>query len=226
MANKLVLQVRLIIVNLNQLLLPYFSKSTDGAAQNNKYIYITIFKLLLRPATWIFISLVIFSKFFSIFWLKEYNQEFVFYIALLSIASLINVLSTPAYYSSMGQGKLRSLLNVHLIMGFLNLLLGIILGYFLHARGVAAAWAGALTMGSVILIYQASKEYTLTLKEKLGKNLWVLVTGLLFAFFPLFLPDYYNKHYIFVVVIYGFWLIISGYSYFKTINRSYFKKSS
>jgi O-antigen/teichoic acid export membrane protein len=224
MANKLVLQVRLIIVNLNQLLLPYFSKTVEGDGKSNKYIYITIFKLLIRPATWIFISLIIFSKFFSIFWLKQYNPEFVFYIVLLSVASLINVLSTPAYYSSLGQGKLRSLLDVHLLMGLLNLLLGFILGYFVSAKGVAAAWAIALTVGSIVLIYYASKEYNITLMEKAGESLWVLATGLLFAFFPLFFPDYYSKYYTFVLIAYAIWLVAGGYTYFKNIYQSYLHK--
>lgn len=221
MANKLVLQVRTIIVNLNQLLLPYFSKSADGAGQNNKYIYVTIFKLLLRPVIWTFISLIIFSRFFSFFWLKEYNTEFVFYIIILSVASLLNVLSTPSYYSSLGQGKLRSLLKIHLIMGFLNLLLGFTMGYFLSAKGVAGAWAIALATGSLLLIYQASHEYAYSLKEKIGGSFWVIITALVFAFFPLLFPVYYSKHYIFVVIAYGIWLIVSGYPYFKNIFKLY-----
>ena len=104
------------------------------------------------------------------------------------------------------------------------MLLGFVLGYFVSARGVAAAWAIALTIGSVILIYQASKEYSIPLKEKAGESLWVVITGLIFAFFPLLLPDYYAKHYTFVLIAYALWLVVSGYAYFKNIYKSYYHK--
>lgn len=224
MANRLVLQVRTIIVNLNQLLLPYFSAKSENSNQNNQYIYITIFKLILVPTILIFVSLIFFSKSFSIFWLKEYNKEFILYITLLSFSCMLNVLSTPSYYSKLGQGKLKELLNIHLIMGIINLALGVLLGYIFSAQGVVIAWAVALSISSIILMHQASNEYKFGFVDKIKKNEVIIITAIAFSIFPLAFSEFYNKNYNVVVIVFIVWFVMISYFYFKNNYKLYISK--
>jgi O-antigen/teichoic acid export membrane protein len=79
--------------------------------------------------------------------------------AWLTFAWFLNIVSTPAYFAYLGQGKLRWITIAHIIMGAVNIIAGLVLGHFFGWQGILAAFVGSLVLGSFIPVWAYHHEH-------------------------------------------------------------------
>lgn len=151
MANRLVMQVRNIIVNANQALVPMLSKAhTEN--EDLKSSYMTTLKVLFVVSLCFYSFTGIFTSFISEIWIGHYNQDFVYFTYILLISHGINTLAGAAYFTNIGTGNVKYNTISHLIMAIVNVTLGILLGYFYKDYGVITAYGLSLICGTIWLI--------------------------------------------------------------------------
>jgi O-antigen/teichoic acid export membrane protein len=152
MANRLVLQVRALVVSAGQALTPLVSHLRDTAPAQIPELYRRSCRVLLAVAVPIYSALIGLLPITMWVWVGHAEPLFLFAGAILSIASFVNVLTVPSYFFNMGMGALRWNTVAHLIISVLSAGLGWAFGTLYSGRGVIAAGATALMTGSVVLI--------------------------------------------------------------------------
>lgn len=161
MATKVVSQFRALLTNANQVVIPVVAEKAK--AQESSYLqdfYVKMNRILLLFNLPLSTTLVLLAPFISFVWLGEFNDNFIFSLFILSFATFINIMCGPAYFSSLGQGRLNILVLVHVGMAIINAIFGIGLGIYIGGYGIIIAWAIALSCGSLFLIL----NYNWTLK--------------------------------------------------------------
>lgn len=159
MATKLVSQIRAVVVNVNQVLVPVIAhlRETNDAAVSALYekthtviffVSTTCFGLLLAgvPAV-------------SIIWLGHYNLTFALVCLAMLPAMAINTLAGAAFFSNLGTGHASSNSLVQVAMGVINLGLGVALGAWFGGPGVVIGYAVSIIAGSTYLMlrYRSSR---------------------------------------------------------------------
>lgn len=157
MANKLIMQVRNVVVNANQALVPMLSKAHAEHVNITKS-YFTTFKVLLVFSVVFYISVALLINFISNIWIGHIEPIFInfSYIVLVSIA--INTLAGAAYFTNISIGDVKYNMQSQMIIAGLNVLLGLVLGYFFKDYGVVAAYGVSIGIGSYWLMYDFYKR--------------------------------------------------------------------
>lgn len=153
MANRLVTQIRSVIVTANQVMVPKIVETSINSTNNFQHLYIMMFRLLTIISTPLLFSFFFFAPFISLIWIGKIETFFVFSVYTLVVGWYLNTLSVPAYISNMGVGQLRHNIIQHLAMALLNVFLGVLGGFFFEGYGVVSAWTASLSISSGILIY-------------------------------------------------------------------------
>jgi O-antigen/teichoic acid export membrane protein len=127
-------------------------------------------------------AVITFGSFISVFWIGHVEPAFMFPLIVLSITMFFNVMCGPAYYSSLGQGKLNLLVYVHLFMAFLNISLGLLLGYLFKASGVIVSWGITFTTGSILLIIFYQRDMLISFAKLFsGRDIALITIASMFA---------------------------------------------
>lgn len=161
MANRLVTQIRSIIVTANQVMVPKIVETSINATSNFQRLYTMMFRLLTIISTPLLFLFYFFAPFISLVWIGKIETFFVLSVYTLVIGWYLNTLSVPAYISNMGVGQLRHNIIQHISTAVLNVIFGIVGGYVLQGYGVVSAWAISLTISSGILIYLFHQKHHL-----------------------------------------------------------------
>ncbi|MDP3972819.1 MAG: hypothetical protein Q8P61_07930, partial [Candidatus Nanopelagicales bacterium] len=105
------------------------------------FVTLPVYSLLLAWAGWASWLLV-----------GEYRSEFVFLLHVSTIGWALNTFAAPAYFMHLGKGDVGWNTLSHVVMGVMNVALGLMLGRWFGAHGVAWAYVIALATGSWLLI--------------------------------------------------------------------------
>ncbi|MFL9835711.1 lipopolysaccharide biosynthesis protein [Chryseobacterium terrae] len=176
MANKVVSQFRALLTNANQVVVPVVAeKAKLEEASFMQAFYIKMNRVLLLFNLPLSTSLIITAPLISLLWLDNFNFDFIFSVLILSVATFFNVMCGPAYFSSMGQGRLNILVLVHIGMAFANIVIGIILGLYGGGYGIIIAWAIALAGGSLVLIFNYNKTLKISILDVFQKEEFKLI---------------------------------------------------
>lgn len=167
MANRMVQQVRSLIVNANQVLVPAFAHLKELAPERIQDFYIKSYQLLFFISLPVFSVLIMVTPFVSEIWIGRYESIFVTSAIILCVGWFLNTLSVPAYYACLGTGDLKWNLYSHMAMGASNLIIGLWAGKFFNGIGVIAAWAFSLALGGAILNITYHKFNKLPISELL-----------------------------------------------------------
>lgn len=165
MASRLVNQIRAVIVNANQVMVPVVAHTNSTNKENLKELYNKTMSITFFVTTVLISVLLLFTPIISILWIGFLEPMFIFSMILLSISMFVNILIGPAYFSCVGEGNLNLILKAQIMLGFLNLLFGFILGYYFSGQGVVVSWALSVTFSSFYLLnnYQKQKKIPLTI---------------------------------------------------------------
>ena len=111
MAARLVNQVRALIVNANQVMVPVVAHTNSTQKENLKELYNKMMSITFFVNVLLISVLLIFTPIISILWIGHWEPIFVFSMLLLSTSIFVNILIGPAYFSCVGEGNLNLILK-------------------------------------------------------------------------------------------------------------------
>ena len=152
MANRMVIQLRGLIVAAVQVLVPTIADLKEKNPDSIHKVYKEAYGLVLFIALPYFSAIIAMTPVISRMWIGHYESSFVAFSILLSIGWFVNTLVTPAYFTDLGIGKLTWNTRGHLIMAVSNVMFGLLLGYISGGRGVVVAWMLSLIAGSITIL--------------------------------------------------------------------------
>lgn len=153
-ANQVVTRVRALIVSANQTVVPEIASAVRSAGSALNLFYERNWRVVVFVSLIVYGFLYVISGLVSYIFLGSVVADFLFFYELIVLAWLLNTLNIPAHFFNLGLGKVRPNVYSSLIVSFLNLSLGWVLGAALGALGVVIAYAIALVLGSVYLVLE------------------------------------------------------------------------
>lgn len=226
MANRLVLQVRGVIVNANQSLLPVIVDKNKGAGIDLAFYRKTL-KMVLVFSLFFLTILCLSGGIVSLFWIGNYHINFMLMIVFLSFSVFFNLLNGPAYFTCLADGNLNLLLASHVILSILNLVLGLALGVVVGGYGVVIGGCVATIASSYFLIYYFNRSIGFSLDSifdaKLFNTLLASIGSIFFQCFIIFVFRYKNIYFGFLEllpVVLFIWIFCKNvnYSFYRSIN--------
>lgn len=180
MATKAINQFRALLTNANQVIVPVVAEKTKGGdVLFLKNFYVKMNRILLLITLPLSTVLVITTPLISLLWIGNFNADFIFAMYVLIVMTVINVMCGPAYFSSLGEGRLNILVIVHVSMAIINLILGLILGNLMGGYGIILGWGIALSLGSFILILNYNRSINVLFFDIFKKSeINLLITSL------------------------------------------------
>lgn len=152
MANRMVMQFRLLLVSANQVMVPHVADLQENAPEKIRNAYCNSYRVLFFLALPLFAGIASIAPLASQIWIGRYEQAFVRFSLFLLAGHWLNTLTGPAYFFNLGIGSLRWNTFSHLAIGILNAVLGYLGGAFWGGGGVAMGYALALALGSNFIV--------------------------------------------------------------------------
>lgn len=153
MANRLINQIRGVIVNAVQSLLPVMVDLSQKDNDKHENLYVNTMIIVGLVSLIFLVFLLCISNSISLFWIGHIEPVFIVALMFLAISVFTNLLCSPAYFSNIADGKLRNPVFSQLIMAIINTIAGYALGYFFGGFGVLLGWVLAVCTGSIYLTY-------------------------------------------------------------------------
>ena len=150
MANKLVTQLRSLIVAANAVLVPVVANLNEKEPERINKLYIDSFRAIFFLSVPAYSLLIVSVPFISQIWIGHYEAEFVQCALFLSVLWFFNTLTVPAYFIYQGIGDLRWNTLSHILIAVLNLILGIVFGKVWGGTGILTSWFLAASLGSLV----------------------------------------------------------------------------
>lgn len=223
MANRLVTQLRGLLVAANQVFIPIFArsyeKSADAAHNLYKKLFSINFLLSILWLSFIIASVVPISK----IWIGILNMDFVVITVFLACAYWCNIIISPSYFANMGKATLWDNVMGNIIIAVFNVLLCIILRCFYGSYGVIAGWSFALSIGSIYVIYRYHQKNMVSITNLLTKkDLIIILICILYCIFCLlffhFKPDL-NSWIMFGIDLFFFFLVVLVVYYIHPVSK-------
>ncbi len=180
MANRLVGQVRKILVFANEVLVPVIARLKELAVGRIRIVYRESYQLLWYLSLPLYGAVAAALPVISELWLGHYEATFVVFAVFLTVGWFLNTLVSAAYFTNLGTGRLRWNTLAHVVIGLLNGCAGYWLGTAYGGVGVVAGFVLALVFGSSVVVLAYHSEQRLPVWELLpeeGHGL-ALATGL------------------------------------------------
>lgn len=195
MAQRMVFQLRALIATAHQAIVPTISALQEQAPDKLAAIYRQSFQLLVffvLPALPFFIVL---TPFISYLWIGAYNAHFILFANLIFVGWFANLLANPAYFANLGTGHLKWNVVGHLVMGALNLVLGLVLGTWYGGTGIVVGFVISILAGSFVIPLAYHQKHGIKTKTLLDRSSLYLglasVTGMALA---LILKNYWIEY--------------------------------
>ncbi|WP_343522476.1 polysaccharide biosynthesis C-terminal domain-containing protein [Pedobacter sp.] len=196
MANRLIMQLRGVIINANQSLMPLMVKSSEDQRLNKVNNLYKINFLAVAAVSLILLTIpVLASNVIAKVWIGHHESMFDLILLLTAVSMYVNLLCGPAYFSLLAEGILNPVIKSQIIIGVLNLILGFVLGKYFGGMGVVFGWLLAVLLGTVYLIrnYAVNNKSLSKFKLSLGLNL-ILVTTLSFLILKHFNNNFFSRY--------------------------------
>ena len=158
-ANRMVQIFRALLVNANQVLVPTFARleKLDPGKVSSAYIasYQIVFYLTIPGLSLLAISAPLISEIL----IGRHEPFFVWSTIVLCAGWLINTLSVPAYFATMGTGHMKGNVISHVAMTAMNVLLIYAFGNLWGGIGIVLAWSVAVASGGIIMNIMHYRAY-------------------------------------------------------------------
>ena len=150
MAQRLILQLRQIVVTPTLTLVPVFAHLLESEPERLEALYQKALRISIILGVPLMALVALTSPIISLIWLGRTERVFIIFLIVFPIGWLVNLIAAPAYLLGVGVGYLRwNLYGVCLTAGG-TCLFGGILGHFLGSFGVALASSGMLALGGAL----------------------------------------------------------------------------
>ena len=215
MANRLVNQCRALLVSANQVVIPVVAETVKTKSRAHlRDLYAMMNRIMLLLTFPLSMLLIILTPLISILWIGTIEINFTYSVYVLTLGTIFNIMSGPSYFSCMGEGRLNIPLLSHISMAIINIILGVVFGYFWGGVGIILAWGIALALGSMatLILYQSS--INITLKQIYTKNdistlifsvVSIIASIVLFSLNIFWITVYIKT--IFLIIIYSVFII-------------------
>lgn len=218
MANRLVTQLRSLIVSANQVVIPVVAEASETNKDSVKELYVKTFSLVFLFDVFLITGIIISAPLVSYLWIGKIIPFFLFAVILNSIVTFVNICSNPAYFSYLGEGKLNWLIYSYLAITIINPILGYYLGINFGGYGVLIGWNFAFLIGSLFVLLSYQKENNILWKTLILKNdVFFLITAICTSVFGYLVINQWIIHslnYI-LISIFALSLFFFVYSFFK-----------
>jgi len=185
MAARLVVTLRELIVQSNQVLIPTVSNLHERDRTAIPGIYRESYRLVFFLAVPAFAILVVAAPLVSTVWIGSYQPLFVRFVLLLAAAWFVNVLCNPAYVVDLGTGALRWVTIGCTVTAILNAFLGFFAGKWLGGTAIVAVASSSLVVGylTVLIAYhlQSNEPFSTLLPQESRMILGLSVAGAIVA---------------------------------------------
>lgn len=175
MASRLINQVRALIINANQVMIPVVAQASHSGMNAVINLYQKTMSATLLVNVPAICAVISFSSFISVLWIGHIEQAFIYPLVVLSVTMFFNIMCGPAYYSSLGQGKLNLLVYIHLLMAAMNIGLGLLLGHLFGADGIIVSWGITFSTGSLLLIIYFQRAMLINFMRIFSRADWTLL---------------------------------------------------
>ena len=163
MAYRMVFQLRALIAAGHQAIVPTIADIQEKDPTRLRSIYRHSFALILFLVLAGLPFGMMITPFVSWLWIGSYNAWFILFSNLLFTGWFLNLLANPAYFANLGTGDLRWNVIGHIVIGVLNVALGILLGQQLGGIGITLGFVIALLTGSSIIMLAYNKKHRIAL---------------------------------------------------------------
>lgn len=170
LAQRMVTKARALIVDGNRVLVPIFATYAVNADEQIGRLYLRNLRGLVLFATPVFSALAALTPVISEFWIGSFQQQFITIEIFLIFSWYLNTLMGAAYFACLGTGDLRWVTIAHVLIGFLNICAGYLLGRFWGDGGAIAAFGASLVIGSAVPVVVYHRRYRIGLGMLFGNG--------------------------------------------------------
>jgi O-antigen/teichoic acid export membrane protein len=154
MAQRMVLQVRQIVVMPNQVLMPGFAHLMETHPQRIEPLYHKAMTLSLVGGFALLGSVALASPIICYLWTGQVTAVFVRFTVILAASWFANLVAAPAYLLGVASGRIWPNLWGQLVTLTGTLVAGMLLGRSFGAIGVAIGAGSMLALGSLFSMYR------------------------------------------------------------------------
>jgi O-antigen/teichoic acid export membrane protein len=151
MGSRLIGQVRGLVVNANQVLVPTFAEMSRDGTPQVETLFRKSYAVIFYVTVCLFGLLAAGLPLLGLVWIGVDQPIFIKITYILCAGWLVNTLTVPAYFACLGTGDMRAVVRSHLTMAGLNLALGYGFGKLWGGYGVVAGWTIALGVGGLVM---------------------------------------------------------------------------
>ena len=151
MATRMVQQLRALLVNANQVLVPAVADAQERDPFRARFLYNESYRVVLFLVLPLIGGLVVSLPAISQLWIGHYEERFVTFGGLLAVGWFFNALTGPSYFAAIGAGRMQWNLVGHLVIAVLNVPTSYALGRLFGGTGVVAGAMASLIVGSAII---------------------------------------------------------------------------
>jgi O-antigen/teichoic acid export membrane protein len=214
MANRMVMQVRSLIVSVNRIFVPAVAEIVERDIEEVKALYLKSYEIFFSMNLVLFGGIAAITLPVSVVWIGENNHLFVSFSLLLIVGWMINSCIGSAFFFNQGTGNLRPNLIAHASIALLNIVMGLICGLIFGGYGVVAGWVIALIVGSLPLLVQYHSDNNVSMGEIVPKSaLRVMLVVLLALLAAMFINMSIETHDVLsllaITITYGL-IVVSG----------------
>jgi O-antigen/teichoic acid export membrane protein len=198
MANRLIMQLRGVVINANQSLIPLMVKSdhqeTETENSNEKIYKLSFLCVSLISIVLMFLPVYV-SGIISGVWIGHYESIFDLILFITAVSMYINLLCGPAYFAMLSEGNLNSIMISQIVIALVNVMVGYGLGMVYGGMGVVSGWLIAVVLGTSYLIFQYARQSKIMVKTLVKSEVIYVLVGFsaLFALKYLFPQRFINN---------------------------------
>lgn len=184
MSNRLILQLRALVVSANQVIIPVVAESTQYNSDNISRVYVKLFSFVFYINIVLTTFVIVSAPVISFVWIGHQESIFVKILTLYSVGFFFNISSVVAYFNFMGEGKLNEILY-SVSFGFLvNIVLASLLGFYVGGLGVIIAGTIALILSSTLLLRAYHKFKNVRIFDLIAReDLKLILSSVIFILF-------------------------------------------
>lgn len=177
MANKLVLQLRGLIITTSQVMVPAIAGLAELGTANIKKIYKEMFEVISFSSIILITYILAFSKYISIIWIGKIQEDFIITISLVCVGWLFNLFSGPAFLINLATGRLKWNLISQFAIALFNCIFCYLFGLFFGKYYIIMGTSLSLIISALILIYFFNRHYKVGFFELFNKYSIMFTVG-------------------------------------------------
>ena len=181
MANRMVMQVRSMIISVNRVFVPAVAELIEVDYLKIKSMYLKSYEFFFSITIIVFTLLAVATPTVSLVWIGESNDVFIYFSWLLIFGWGLNTFTGSAFFFNQGAGCLRPNLYTHVIICLLNIGLGLALGFVYGSFGVVIGWVIALVLGSMPLLIRYHIDNGIPMRSIIPSSGWLILLIVVFG---------------------------------------------